>query len=272
MELRNRVVILTGASSGIGLATAHILARAGARLALVARNAHALDALAEQLRKSGVDAYSFPTDIRDRGAVERMIAVVFAQFGAIDVLLNNAGQAAVGELAELSGRDFQAIFEVNVLGPLYAMQAVVPKMREAGGGLIVNVSSPTAYLNIPTIGAYAATKAALDVMSNTARVELARDNIRVVTVYPGRVDTALNASARGSQAARARAAQRGGGDAFRVSAETVGEKIREAIEHEPRNQHMNGQGRAFLAVARAAPRVVERMIARGARKTASAGP
>ena len=113
-----------------------------------------------------------------------MIEQVFTHYGRIDILINNAGQAAAGTVAQVSPDDYRQIIELNLFGPLYAIQAAVPKMRQGGGGLIINISSMVTKMHIPGLAAYASTKSALNMLSDTACVELAPDNIRVITVYP----------------------------------------------------------------------------------------
>jgi NAD(P)-dependent dehydrogenase (short-subunit alcohol dehydrogenase family) len=184
VEIPGKVTIITGASAGIGLAAARRFAGAGARVVLVARSADKLSALAEELRQQGHDALPLPADMRDPVAVGQMVEQAFQRYGSIDILINNAGQAAAGTVAAVSPDDFRQIIELNVFGPLYAIQAAVPKMRQGGGGMIINVSSMVSRMHIPGLAAYASTKAALNMLSDTARVELASDNIRVITVYP----------------------------------------------------------------------------------------
>jgi NAD(P)-dependent dehydrogenase (short-subunit alcohol dehydrogenase family) len=184
MNVQDKVTLITGASDGIGLVTARRFAQGGAKLALMARSADKLEALAEELRGQGHEAISVPTDVIDPAQVHRAIADIIRHYGRIDVLINNAGQAAVGKVAELDIDDFRSIIEVNLLGAFTMMQTVIPIMRSQGGGLIINISTMVSKMNIPSLAAYAASKAGLNALSGTARVELAPDNIRVVTVFP----------------------------------------------------------------------------------------
>jgi short-subunit dehydrogenase len=155
------------------------------------------------------------------------------------VLVNNAGQAAAGTVAEMQVDDFRAIFDLNVLGVLYAMQAVVPVMRRGGGGVIINISSMVSKLHIPGLAAYASTKAALNVLTETARVELAPENIRVITVYPRVTATDFGRNSLGDPRLRQR--QRAGASTSMVvdSAEYVAQKIVEALQQEPAEQYMD---------------------------------
>ncbi|HVO77110.1 MAG TPA: SDR family NAD(P)-dependent oxidoreductase, partial [Candidatus Bathyarchaeia archaeon] len=151
MDVKGKAAVITGASAGIGLATARLFAAEGARVALVARSSAKIEAVARELREKGVDALSVTADMRDRDAVNRMVEKVIDHFGRVDILINNAGQAAAGTVAELSIEDFQEIIELNVYGPVYAIQAAVPKMRAGGGGLIINVSSMVSKMQIPAL-------------------------------------------------------------------------------------------------------------------------
>lgn len=197
MQLDGRVVIVTGASSGIGQATARMAAALGCRLVLAARRADRLESLALEL---GGGALAVTTDMRDPAQVRSMVDVAAERFGRVDVLVNNAGQGYHVPVEAVKMDDFQAVVELNVYGPLVAMQAVVPLMRRQGEGAIVNVSSGT--LRMPTlagVGAYAATKAALGALSAAARKELAADGIVVSVVYPFVTATEFHKVLRGGQ-------------------------------------------------------------------------
>ena len=188
MDVQNKVVIVTGASMGIGAATARAFADAGAKVVLAARSADKLAAVAESV-PARAEALVVPTDMTDQAQVQALIDRTYEQFGRIDILINNAGQALIGPVETIDPDNFRQIIEVNVLGPLLTTQAAVPKMRAQGGGLILNVSSLVSKMAIPGIGAYAATKYALNGLSLTARNELEKDNIRVVLFHPSMTDT-----------------------------------------------------------------------------------
>jgi NAD(P)-dependent dehydrogenase (short-subunit alcohol dehydrogenase family) len=190
MNVSGAVVIVTGASMGLGEATARRLAGQGAKVALVARSREILEALAEELP----EACAAPVDIRDHEAVTRMVAAVYDRYGWIDALINNAGQGMHGFLEQVEIAQYRLLMEINLYGPLLMMQAVIPLMRRQGGGLILNVSAPLGRMPfLPSLGVYASTKAALTVMTLTARAELAADSIRVGAVYPGMMATSMNA-------------------------------------------------------------------------------
>jgi len=191
MEIRDSVVIVTGASSGLGEALARLFAAQGAKVALVARSAAPLARLAASLP----GALAAPTDLRDAAAIGRMVTQVQEHYGRIDLLINNAGQGMAGPLEHVDLAQYRQLMDLNLYAPLLTMQAVIPIMRAQGGGLILNISSGTTQiaLHIPGLGAYSSTKYALNAISLTAQAELAADNIRVGTIYPGMMSTAFGA-------------------------------------------------------------------------------
>ena len=180
MDIKDKVVLVTGASTGIGLATARLLAKNGAKLALNARSKDKLEQLSKELPGSAV----FPADMSDESAVRKMIDEIKAKFGRLDVLINNAGRGMHCPLESIDIEEYRKLLDLNVLGPLVAMQAAIPVMRKQGGGAMVNISSGTALMYAPGLSGYSATKRALNGLSLTARNELARDNIIVSVVYP----------------------------------------------------------------------------------------
>ena len=219
MELDGRVVIVTGASSGIGAAFARLAAREGARLVLVARRTDRLETLAAELP----DALAVTADMRVPDQVRRMIESAVDRYGRVDVLVNNAGQGLHVPIEDLRLDDLQAVLELNVYGPLVAMQSVARVMRSQGGGAIVNVSSNTSRMVIPGIGPYSATKSALNQLSATARAEWAADGIAVSLVYPNVTATEFHSSLRAGTL-------RGGGHFVPQPPEMVAEAILQAIK------------------------------------------
>jgi short-subunit dehydrogenase len=180
MDIKGKVVIITGASSGIGLATARLLARHGAKVALAARSRDKLNQLAAELP----DSFAIPTDMRSEKDIRNMTKKVLEHFGRIDVLINNAGRGYDALLEEIDVDKYRQLFELDVVGPVVAMQLVIPTMRKQGGGTIVNISSGTSLMNLPNMSAYSSLKRALNSITLTAREELAEDNIIVSVVYP----------------------------------------------------------------------------------------
>jgi short-subunit dehydrogenase len=242
MDVAGKVTIITGASEGIGRATAKCFAQAGAKVVLVARSREKLELLAEEIRGQGREALVLPADMRDPEAVKQMVDQACDHYGQIDILVNNAGQSAAGPVAAIEIGHFREIMELNVYGALFAIQAVVPKMRLGGGGVILNISSMVSKLKLPGLGTYAATKAALNLLSATARVELAAENIRVITVFPRTTETDFGKHALGDLELRARqrAASNWRANVVVDSAEFVAGKILEAAQTEPEEIYMEG--------------------------------
>lgn len=181
MQVQDRVFIVTGASMGIGEATARALTAKGGKVALLARSADALQALSAELSGSFV----VTVDMTDFSGVREAITKVYQHYGQIDGLINNAGRSYGSTLENIDPAVFEEIFHLNVLGPIVAMQAVIPIMREQGAGSIVNVNSGTAFMAIPAYSVYSASKRALLGFTQTARAELEPDGIVVGEVYPG---------------------------------------------------------------------------------------
>ncbi|THG30961.1 SDR family NAD(P)-dependent oxidoreductase [Naasia lichenicola] len=192
MQIDHAVILITGASSGIGAATAEAASAAGARLVLVARREDRIAALAERLPS----AVAVRCDVTDLEQLRHAVQVGVDAFGGIDVLINNAGQGLHEPIEKVRADDFRAILDLNVIAPMVAMQAVVPIMRARGGGSIVNVSSGTTLMVRPGAGAYASSKAALNMLSAVARAEFAADGIAVSTVYPFITATEFHSSLR----------------------------------------------------------------------------
>jgi short-subunit dehydrogenase len=180
MDLEGKVVIVTGASSGIGQATAKVLARKGARVALVSRSREKLERLSAILPGS----YAVPADMSKIPEVERMIEETMSHYRRIDVLINCAGQGYDAPVEKTNIDTLRYIFDLDFVGPLVAMEKVIPVMRKQRGGTIVNVSSGTALMYLPYNGAYSSLKQALASLSLTARMELKKDNIVVSVMYP----------------------------------------------------------------------------------------
>jgi NADP-dependent 3-hydroxy acid dehydrogenase YdfG len=192
MDLDGAVMIVTGASSGIGAATARLSATHGALVVLAARRAERLRALAAELPGS----MAVQTDMRDPEAIRRLVEATMDRHRRIDVLVNNAGQGLHVPIEQVKLDDLQAVTQLNVYGPLLAMQAVIPIMRRHHRGAIVNVSSATTRMVLPGAGPYTATKSMLNLISDVARVELAPDGIVVSVVYPSVTATEFHRSLR----------------------------------------------------------------------------
>jgi short-subunit dehydrogenase len=186
----NNVVLITGASSGIGKALAETLAAEGHRLALAARRQERLETLKEDLRRRfNTDVLTIPTDLRDPAKVADMIKKTADHFGRLDVLVNNAGVLHMGPLTTMPLDKMTDLFDTNVWPLIHAIRAAVPVMEKQGGGHIVNVGSGVGRHALPFMAAYSATKFALTGLTEALRVELAPTRITFTTIYPGGVDT-----------------------------------------------------------------------------------
>jgi short-subunit dehydrogenase len=185
MNIQGKVVIVTGASSGIGLATARLFAERGAKVALVARSQEKLNNLSKEIANS----WPIRADMTQENDIIRMVKETITHFGRIDVLINSAGQGYDAPVERINVDAYRRIFDLDVVGPLIAMQQVIPIMRDQKEGVIVNISSGTALMHLPNMSPYSSIKSALASLSLTAREELKTDNIRVSVVYPYMTDT-----------------------------------------------------------------------------------
>jgi NAD(P)-dependent dehydrogenase (short-subunit alcohol dehydrogenase family) len=180
--LRDKVVLITGASRGLGLVLARELASAGARIVLASRDAWELQRAHDELASRGADLLAFPCDVADEGQVDELARAAVDWFGRIDVLVNNAGVIHVGPWAAMRDEDFSRAFATHFWGPLWLMRAVVPAMRRQGGGSIVNISSIGGVVGLPHLAPYCASKFALSGLGESLRAELAGDGIQVMDV------------------------------------------------------------------------------------------
>ena len=226
MNVRDRVVIVTGASSGIGLATAKLLVKQGAKVALVSRSMEKLEKLSAELPNS----IAIRADMTRIPEIKRMIDKTHEHFGRVDILINNAGQGYDAPVEKTDIDTFHYIFDLDVIGPLVAMQLVIPIMRKQGGGAIINISSGTALMYLPNMSAYSASKRALAGISLTAREELKMDNITVTVVYPYITLTEFEKNT--IEAVGENEEQIGNAPFPPDSAEYVAQKILEGIESE----------------------------------------
>jgi short-subunit dehydrogenase len=186
-----QVVLVTGAAHGIGRATARALARRGFRLGLIDRDAEPLRSLLDELLAEGTAAHAEPADVRDGQDLKLAVETVERQVGPIEVLLACAGVGGLSRVLDLDLEGFRQMLEVNVLGVARSIEAVLPGMFARGRGHIVGISSVVAYRGMPWMPGYSASKAALTNYLEALRPALKRRGVRVTTVYPGFVRTAM---------------------------------------------------------------------------------
>ena len=190
-ELEGKVALVTGATSGIGRATVVAFAEAGARLAIVGRNAQALKGVAQEIQLQGQEALTIRADVTVQPIARRIVAQTVEHFGGIDVLVNAAGHLVTGTIEETSLATWDAMLNVNLRAVFNLMQQAVPHLAERRGN-IVNVSSVTGLRAFPGVIAYCVSKAGLDQLTRCAALELAPKGVRVNAVNPGVVITEIH--------------------------------------------------------------------------------
>lgn len=189
--MSKKVCLITGASRGIGHATAQRFARDGYRIAAVARGEAALHALRDELAADGHECLPLAADLSKQADCERVVAQTVQEFGRLDVVVNNAGTAVLGKLEELSADDYRQMMALNCDALFYLVRAAWPVLRAAGGGVVVNVSSVSAQDPFAGLGTYGATKGWVNVFTKAIAAEGRPDNIRVYAIAPGAVETPL---------------------------------------------------------------------------------
>ncbi|RWQ31303.1 MAG: SDR family oxidoreductase [Mesorhizobium sp.] len=220
----NKVVLITGASSGIGAAIGRELGAAGAKVMLGARRTDRLDALAEEIRAKGGEAMTRRLDVTDRTDVAAFADAARRAWGRVDVIVNNAGVMPLSLMASMKVDEWDRMVDVNIKGVLYSIAAVLPEMTARGSGHVVNIASIGALSVSPTAAVYCATKYAVRAISDGLRQE--HDNIRVTCIHPGVVESELADTITDPVAAEAMKTYR----AIALQPDAIGRAVRFAIE------------------------------------------
>jgi short-subunit dehydrogenase len=254
-NLAEQVVVITGASSGIGLVTAKMAAKRGARVALVARNESDLRRAVEEIRGEGGDALYVVADVADERQVERVAEVAVREYGAIDSWVNNASTSIYGRLDEVDMSDKRRLFDVNFWGVVNGCRAALPHLRDHGGA-VINIGSVLSDVAIPLQGIYSASKHAVKAYTDTLRMELEAEGapIAVTLVKPASIDTPFFQHAKAYTAREPKPAPPV------YAPEVVAETILHCCEHRTREINVGGAGVGFRGMRRHASRLADKYM------------
>jgi NAD(P)-dependent dehydrogenase (short-subunit alcohol dehydrogenase family) len=195
-SLRDKAVLITGGSRGLGLVLARQICAAGGKVALIARDAEELGRAKADLTRRGGRVLTLQCDLFNTEQIRSAVRQIIDRFGKIDILINNAGIIEVGPLEHMTREDFERAMRLHFWAPFELISQIVPEMRTWGGGRIVNISSIGGKVAVPHLAPYSASKFALTGFSDAVRAELARDNIHVTTVAPGMMRTGSHVNAK----------------------------------------------------------------------------
>jgi short-subunit dehydrogenase len=253
--LKDQVVVITGASSGIGLTTAEMAAAAGARVVLSARNEEALSGACHRIRRNGGVATYVVADVADEAAMARLAEYAVSELGGFDTWVNNAGISIYGKLDDVPLDDKRRLFDVNFWGVVNGCRAAVPRLRERGGA-IVNVGSMASDLGMPLLGIYSASKHAVQGYTDTLRMELLHEGapIAVSLVKPAAIDTPF------TEHARAYMAEEPALPPPAYAPEVVARAILACAERPIREITVGGAGRAMTLLKGLAPGLMDRYL------------
>ena len=252
--LDQQVVVITGASSGIGLATARLAARRGARVVLASRNGEALAKICREIEREGGEAFHVATDVSDHSQVEALARAAIGRHGRIDTWVNDAGLSIIGRLEEIEDVDHRRLFDVNFWGVVYGSLAALPHLK-ASGGTLINLGSVASDIPFPLQGMYSASKHAIKGFTDSLRIELKEEGapVAVTLIKPAAIDTPFPAHARNYTDREPKLPP----PVYRT--EEVAEAIVHAAEHPRRDIYIGGGGRIMSAAQAVAPRVFDRV-------------
>ncbi|MQY50155.1 SDR family NAD(P)-dependent oxidoreductase [Rhizobiales bacterium RZME27] len=223
-RIKDKVVLITGASSGIGVGIAHELAKAGATVVLGARRTDRLDEVANEIRAAGGKVLTRKLDVTDRADVAAFADAARQEFGRVDVIVNNAGVMPLSLMSSLKVEEWDRMIDVNIKGVLYGIAAVLPDMTARGSGQIINIASVGALSVSPTAAVYCATKYAVRAISDGLRQE--NDKLRVTCIHPGVVESELASTITDPVAVEGMKTYR----AIALQPDAIGRAVRFAIE------------------------------------------
>jgi short-subunit dehydrogenase len=256
--LTDQVIVITGASSGIGLTTARMAAKRGARVVLAARNAQDLEAVTYEICAAGACALAVPTDVADAAAVEELGARALLEFGTIDTWVNNAGVSIYGKLVDMPLEDKRRLFDINFWGVVHGCRTAVRLMRDTGG-VLINIGSEVSDIAIPLQGIYSASKHAVKGYTDALRMELEHDGIpiAVTLVKPSAINTPYPEHARNYLSEGVPALP-----PPIYAPEVVARAILGCAERPVRDIVIGGGGRVHIALGKNAPRLTDKFMRR----------
>lgn len=223
-KIMDKVVLITGASSGIGVGIAHELAKAGATVVLGARRTDRLEEVAQEIRAAGGTVMTRKLDVTDRADMAAFADAARKEFGRVDVIVNNAGVMPLSLMSSLKVDEWDRMVDVNIKGVLYGIAAVLPEMTARGSGQIINIASVGALVVSPTAAVYCATKYAVRAISDGLRQE--NDKLRVTCIHPGVVESELASTITDPVAVEGMKSYR----AIALTPDAIGRAVRFAIE------------------------------------------